>query len=88
MKATISTSPVPACWTTAVSSPDESNFGANSLPCSRRSRSESMAEMALSFQALVRCGGAGADLLQDNHRSGPKSIGEREGAFFDNLSVK
>jgi hypothetical protein len=47
-----------------------------------------MAEMALSFQALVRCGGAGADLLQDNHRWGAKSIAAREGALSGNLSVK
>ena len=32
--------------------------------------------------------GPRASLLHDNHRCGPKSIGAREGAFFDNLSVK
>jgi hypothetical protein len=44
--------------------------------------------MALSFQSLAGCGGAGADLLQDNHRWAAKSIAAREGALSGNLSVK
>jgi hypothetical protein len=88
MNATISTSPVSACWTTAVSRPAESSFGARRLPSSCVSRSESVAEMAHSFQALVRRAGAAAGLLHDNHRCGAKSMVRREGAFFDNLSVK
>jgi hypothetical protein len=88
MKATISTSPESTCWTTAESSPAESNFGRNSLPCSRAARSVSLPDMAVSFQTLAKVAGRGAGLLHDNHRCGSKSIGAREGAFFDNLSVK
>jgi hypothetical protein len=44
--------------------------------------------MAVSFQTLAKKAGAGASLLHDNHRCGAKSIARREGAFFDNLSVK
>jgi hypothetical protein len=47
-----------------------------------------MPEMALSFQSLAKMAGFGAGLLHDNHRCRPKSIGAREQAFFDNLSVK
>jgi hypothetical protein len=88
MKATISTSPVPACWTTAVSRPAESNFGRKALPSSRAARSVSLPGMAFSFQTLAKIAGAGAGLLHDNHRCGAKSIGAREHAFFENLSVK
>jgi hypothetical protein len=88
MNATISTSPVSACWTTTVSSPAESNFGAKALPCSRSARSESVPEMALSFQSLAKVVGAGAGLLHDNHRCEAKSIARRKGAFVKKLSVK
>jgi hypothetical protein len=88
MKATISTSPVSACWTTAVSRPAESNLGSKLLPLSRSPRSVSLPEMAVSFQTLAKKARAGASLLHDNHRCRPKSIGPREGAFFGNLSVK
>jgi hypothetical protein len=44
--------------------------------------------MARSFQTLAKMARAGAGLLHDNHRCRAKSIGAREGAFFDNLSVK
>jgi hypothetical protein len=88
MNATISTSPVAACWTTAVSRPAESNFGRNSLPCSRSARSVSLPGMAVSFQTLAKRAGMSAGLLHDNHRCGAKSIGAREHAFFENLSVK
>jgi len=88
MNANISTSPVSACWTIADSRPAESNFGRKALPCSRVSRSESLAEMALSFQGLVRSAAVSARLLHDNHRWGAKSIIRREGAFVANLSVK
>jgi hypothetical protein len=88
MKATIRTSPVSQCWTTADSNPAELNFGRNSLPVSRAAEFLSLPEMAFSFQAVARAGPREADLLHDNHRYRPKSTGRSQGAFFENLSVK
>jgi hypothetical protein len=57
-------------------------------PCSRSARSESLPEMALSFQTLANAAGWGAALLHDNHRWRAKSICRDEGAFVKKLSVK
>jgi hypothetical protein len=54
MNATISTSPLWACCTTAESRPAESNFGRKAVPCSRSAHSESLPEMAVSFHGLAK----------------------------------